>query len=57
MTAQGLNARYVTVPAGRNTLVAMIPTSGRVVRSRLLRGNFTVPAVAYDGSAGGSQPT
>lgn len=54
VTAAGLNARYVTIPGGRNTLVAMIATSGgKVVRSRLLRGRVTVPAVAYDGSAGG----
>jgi hypothetical protein len=52
VTASGL--RYVTLPAGRNTLVAMIAADGgKVVRSRLLHGTFTVPAVAYDGSAGG----
>lgn len=32
-------------------LLGYVGTSG--VRSRLLRGNFTVPAVAYDGSTGG----
>lgn len=54
VTAPGSYVRYVTVPAGHDTLVAAIATSGgKVVRSRLLRGNFTVPAVAYDGSAGG----
>jgi hypothetical protein len=32
----------------------MIATDGgKVVRSRLLHGDFTVPAVAYDRSAGG----
>jgi hypothetical protein len=54
VTAPEGNVRYVTLPAGRNTLVAMVSANGgKVVRSRLLRGNFTVPAVAYDGSAGG----
>jgi len=54
VTAPEANVRYVTLPADRNTLVAMVAADGgKVVRSRLLRGNFTVPAVAYDGSAGG----
>jgi hypothetical protein len=47
-------ARYVTLPAGGATVVARVePTGGRVLGSRLLRGTFTIPAVAYDGSAGG----
>ncbi len=47
-------ARYVTLPAGRATVVARVePSGGRVLASRLLRGTFTIPAVAYDGSAGG----
>jgi hypothetical protein len=46
--------RYVTLPAGRNTVVAAVRVDGgRVVRSRLLPGRFTIPAVAYDGSASG----
>jgi hypothetical protein len=54
VTAPEANVRYVTLPAGRSTLVAMIAADGgKVVRSRLLHGNFTVPAVAYDGTAGG----
>jgi hypothetical protein len=54
VTAPGLNVRYVTIPAVRNTLVGMIAVNGgKVVRTRLLHGTFTVPAVAYDGSAGG----
>jgi hypothetical protein len=54
VTATDLNVRYVALPSRRNTVVAMIAThGGRVLRSRLLRGTFTVPAVAYDGSAGG----
>jgi hypothetical protein len=46
--------RYVTIPAGANTVLARVSRSdGRILGSRLLRGTFTIPAVAYDGSAGG----
>ena len=48
------DARYVTLPAGRGTVVARVsPVGGRVLGSRVLRGSFTIPAVAYDGSASG----
>jgi hypothetical protein len=48
------DARYVTLPAGRNTVLARVkPAGGQIVASRLLQGRFTIPAVAYDGSAGG----
>ena len=48
------DARYVTLPAGKNTVVARVdPRGGRIVRSRLLPGTLTIPAVAYDGSSGG----
>jgi len=47
-------ARYVTIPAGHSTVVARVRRDGgRIIRSRLLPGTFTIPAVAYDGSAGG----
>jgi MYXO-CTERM domain-containing protein len=47
-------ARYVTLPAGRNTVLARVnPAGGRVLASRMLPGVFTIPAVAYDGSASG----
>jgi hypothetical protein len=47
-------ARYVTIPAGHGTVVARVRRNGgRIIRSRLLPGTFTIPAVAYDGSAGG----
>ncbi len=47
-------ARYVTLPAGMNTVVARVdPNGGRILGSRFLPGTFTIPAVAYDGSAGG----
>ena len=48
------SARYVTIPAGRRTVIARIRRDGgRIIRSSLLPGTFTIPAVAYDGSAGG----
>jgi hypothetical protein len=48
------DSRYVSVAARRNTLIARIEVrGGEIERSRLLRGRFTVPAVAYDGSADG----
>jgi hypothetical protein len=47
------DARYITIPAGNNTVVAkMNPQGGRVVTSTVMPGTFTIPAVAYDGSAG-----
>ena len=48
-------ARYVTLPAGGGrTVLARISTRDWRVRAyRLLHGMFTVPAVAYDGTAGG----
>jgi len=47
-------ARYVTIPAGSTTIVEQIAQhGGQVLAWRSLRGTFTIPAVAYDGSAGG----
>jgi hypothetical protein len=52
-TAPG-SPRYVSLPAGRDTLVAAVSQNGgQVRRSRLIDGRFTIPAVAYDGSPGG----
>jgi hypothetical protein len=46
--------RFVTMPAGGDTVVARVGTAdGRIGASSLLRGTLTIPAVAYDGSAGG----
>ena len=46
--------RYVTLHGGRETIVARTAVrGGRVLRFTRLRGNFTIPAVAYDGSASG----
>jgi hypothetical protein len=51
----GAAARYVTLWSGpKTTVVARVRRNGgRVDRSRLLEGTFTVPAVAYDRSASG----
>src|SRR5580765_240472 len=47
-------ARYVTIPAGADTVVARLDAQGgRIGASLLLPGTFTIPAVAYDGSASG----
>ena len=47
-------ARYVTIPAGGRTIVERVAQhGGQVLAWRSLRGTFTIPAVAYDGSAGG----
>ena len=54
IAAPGGELRYVTLPAGRNTVVAAVRLdTGRVVRFRALRGGFGVPLVAFDGTAGG----
>ena len=53
LTADGL-ARYVTLPAGRQTVVARTTIrGGSVLGSRPLAGRLTIPAVAYDRSASG----
>jgi hypothetical protein len=47
-------ARYVTIPAGSRTIVERVAQhGGQVLAWRSLRGTFTIPAVAYDASAGG----
>jgi hypothetical protein len=54
VAARRAPVRYVTLSAGRDTVVARTAThGGRVLRSVVLHGAFTIPAVAYDGSAGG----
>jgi hypothetical protein len=48
------DARYVTIPTGRNTILERVsPHGGQVLAWTLLHGTFTIPAVAYDASAGG----
>ena len=47
-------ARYVTIPATGGTLVERIrQDGGQVLATSLFPGTFTIPAVAYDASAGG----
>ena len=46
--------RYVTLRTGRETVVARTAVGGgRVIGFTRIPGNFTIPAVAYDGSASG----
>jgi hypothetical protein len=46
--------RYVTLPLQGNTLLAEVEREGGIVlKRRALRGRFTIPAVALDGSADG----
>lgn len=46
--------RYVALPARGDTLVALVEQrGGRVTNSKIVPGRFTIPAVAYDGSADG----
>src|SRR5437773_531279 len=55
VAAPGGIARYVTIPApGGGTLVERIRRNGgQVLATSLFPGTFTIPAVAYDASAGG----
>ena len=54
VTTEAAAVRYVTIPDGRVTIVAQTARSGgQIVGLTRLRGSFTVPAVAYDGSASG----
>ena len=54
VTSAAGSLRYVTVPAGRDTLaLAVQRDGGQVAASRLLDGRFTVPVVALDGTADG----
>ena len=48
------NVRYVTLPAGNGTALAVISThSGRVVRFTSLPGSWGIPSVTINGSNGG----
>jgi hypothetical protein len=55
VTSSHSGVRYVTLPTARGaTTVARISVhGGRVLAFRRLRGDLTIPAVAYDGSASG----
>jgi hypothetical protein len=50
----GGGLEYTTTSARRHTVVReQLPATGQAVRRLRLRGTFTVPAVAYDGSPSG----
>jgi hypothetical protein len=54
VVSPGGDIRYVSLPADGGTVIAAIEQEGgSVSRSTFLEGSFTVPAVAYDGSAAG----
>jgi hypothetical protein len=54
VASSSAGVRYVTIPAGKSTIVERVAQhGGQVLAWRLLRGTFTIPAVAYDGSAAG----
>ncbi len=54
VTAPGGSVRYVTVTVGKQTVVeATLRDGGQIVRSNTFPGTWTIPAVAYDGSASG----
>jgi hypothetical protein len=54
VTVPASGDRYVTIDRGEGTLVERIArNSGKVLRFTTLKGTFTIPAVAYDSSAGG----
>jgi hypothetical protein len=46
--------RYVALPAGKGTVVEAVETkSGRILEWKRLRGDFTIPVVALDGTPAG----
>jgi hypothetical protein len=50
----GDGVRYVAFGMPRSTIVAAVRArDGRVLRSNVVRGDYGVPLVAYDGTAGG----
>ncbi len=54
VTVPSAGSRYVTIPVNGGTLVERIRRDGgQVLSSTLVPGTYTIPAVAYDGSAGG----
>jgi hypothetical protein len=54
VVAPDQDVRYVTLGGPMSTTVAVVRTDGgRVERWRQLRGQFGIPLVAYDGTAGG----
>jgi hypothetical protein len=50
----GAGARYATVPAGRDTqLLRIDQDGGEVIGTRAIKGDFTIPLVALDGTSAG----
>ena len=50
----GEGARYATVPAGKNTqLLRIDQDGGEVTGTRAIKGDFTIPLVALDGTSAG----
>ena len=57
VATQAVPGRYVTLPVGKRTMVVRTARrGGRVLSSIIVPGVFTIPAVAYDGSASGLAP-
>jgi hypothetical protein len=54
VTTPQATSRYVTIPSAGGTLVERIKRDGgQVLAASLFPGTYTIPAVAYDASAGG----
>src|SRR5437762_2018109 len=54
VTTPQAGSRYVTIPSTGGTLVERIRRNGgQVLAASLFPGTYTIPAVAYDASAGG----
>lgn len=51
--ATGTGFRYVTINQNNRTVLARIGPEGRVVAARFLTGRYTIPGIAYDGTAAG----
>jgi hypothetical protein len=45
--------RYITISQNNRTVLARIGPKGRVVAARFLAGRYTIPGIAYDGTAAG----
>jgi hypothetical protein len=53
LSVSGGTVEYVTKRAGKDTRLIERARSGGPVRERRIEGSFSIPAVAYDGSAAG----
>ena len=57
VVARSGDARYVTMPANGNTVVARVNPQAGDPRLAARRGTFTIPAVAYEDRQPASPPT